>query len=210
MNPDVWLSFFLATSLILVIPGPTIILVVSQAASIGRSSVLPLVTGVLLGDLTAMSLSFLGLGVILSTSAFLFSLLKWIGAVYLFFLGIRLWIKKTEPAPTAPKLTGTESFPVTLLKQSYVVTALNPKSIAFFVAFLPHFIDPHAVAAPQMIILGSTFLLMAALNAAIYAFCAGHLGDHMRKSKMQRLFNRLGGSALIGASIFTAGMQRSS
>lgn len=91
-----------------------------------------------------------------------------------------------------------------LLRSSFIVTALNPKSIAFFVAFLPQFIDPVKPALPQLTLLGGTFLILATVNAALYAVFAGQLGEHMREKQVRKWFNRCGGSALIGAGIFTA------
>ena len=88
--------------------------------------------------------------------------------------------------------------PRSLLKRSFIVTALNPKSIAFFVAFLPQFIDPLKPAVPQLTLLGGTFLALATLNAALYALFAGRLGEHMRKENVRKWFHRCGGSALIG------------
>jgi threonine/homoserine/homoserine lactone efflux protein len=90
MSLEIYITYFFATTLILVIPGPTIILVVSQAVTHGRKSVVPLVVGVVFGDFTAMTLSLLGLGAIMSASATLFTLFKWIGALYLLYLGINL------------------------------------------------------------------------------------------------------------------------
>lgn len=204
---ELWLAYVLAAEIILVIPGPTILLVISQAVTHGRKSVIPLVAGVMCGDFTAMTLSLLGLGTILSASAFLFTLFKIIGAVYLVYLGLNMWRKKTlnhEPLPgTEPKSART------LFKSAYIVTALNPKGIAFFVAFLPQFVHTSHPVAPQLVILGGTFLVMAVINATLYAFFAGHLRDTLRNSTVHRWFNRLGGSALIGAGIITAGMQRS-
>ena len=95
MSLEIYIAFVIAAEIILVIPGPTIILVVSQAIAHGRKSVIPLVTGVLAGDFTAMTLSLLGLGAVLSASAALFVLLKWIGALYLIYLGVKLW--RTDP-----------------------------------------------------------------------------------------------------------------
>jgi len=89
------------------------------------------------------------------------------------------------------------------------VTALNPKSIAFFVAFLPQFIDPLKPVFFQLTLLGGTFLLLATINATLYAFFAGQLSEYMRKRNIRKLFNWCGGSALIGAGIFTATMKRS-
>ncbi len=207
MHVETFIPFVLATTLILVIPGPTIILVVSQAVTHGRRAVIPLVAGVLMGDFTAMTLSLLGLGALLSTSAALFSVFKWIGALYLLYLGVKLWRLNPQDIPTRQKATHPSAG--SLFTSSFIVTALNPKSIAFFVAFLPQFIHPAQPALAQFPLLGGTFLLLATLNAAVYALFAGQLREHMRKGKIRRWFNRCGGTALIGAGIFTAGMQRS-
>ena len=207
MSLEVWIPFALASTLILIIPGPTIILVISQTVAHGRRSVVPLVAGVFLGDFTAMTLSLLGLGAVLSASAALFNIFKWIGAIYLVYLGIKLW--RLDPKNNSIKYNAKNSSARSLLKSSFFVTALNPKSIAFFVAFLPQFIDPLKPAFFQLTLLGGTFLLLATINAALYAFFAGQLSEHMRKRNIRKLFNRCGGSALIGAGIFAAAMKRS-
>jgi threonine/homoserine/homoserine lactone efflux protein len=202
MSLDTWITFFIAAEIILVIPGPTILLVVSQAIAHGRMSVVPLVTGVLLGDFTAMTLSMLGLGAILAASATLFTILKWIGAGYLLYLGIRLW--RTSPEPIEAMQDGVQTSGRSLFSSAFIVTALNPKSIAFFVAFLPQFVNPAAPLRLQLVILGTTFLVMATINAALYAVFAGELRNTMRSPTVRRWFDRLGGSALIGAGVFTA------
>jgi len=206
MNMEIWIPFALASTLILIIPGPTIILVISQSVTHGRRSVVPLVAGVLLGDFTAMILSILGLGAVLSASAALFAIFKWIGALYLIYLGIKLW--KSNPENNSIQYNAKNTSARSLLKSSFIVTALNPKSIAFFVAFLPQFIDPLKPTLTQLTLLGGTFLLLATTNAALYALFAGQLSEHMRKGNIRKWFDRCGGSALIGAGIFTAGMQR--
>ena len=206
MSLEMWLAFVIAAEIILVIPGPTIILVVSQAIAHGRKSVIPLVAGVLGGDFTAMTLSLLGLGAVLSASATLFVILKWIGALYLIYLGVKLW--RTVPDGEAAAVAVREASAGSLFKDAYIVTALNPKSIAFFVAFLPQFINHQTATLPQFLILGATFLTMATLNAALYAIFAGHLRDTLRKAKVRKLFDRCGGSALIGAGVMTAAMER--
>ncbi len=200
-----WFAFLFAAGIILIIPGPTIILVISLALSHGRRSVIPLAAGVVCGDLTAMTFSLAGLGAILAASANLFIVFKWMGALYLIYLGIRLWRSKAAAWELA---TGNKRASAgALFRSSYIVTALNPKSIAFFVAFFPQFIRADASAAPQFLILGTTFLLLAAVNAALYAFFAGHLRDVISDSDRCRWLNRCGGGALIGAGIFTAGMR---
>ena len=207
MSMDLWVPFTLASALILVIPGPTIILVISQAVTHGRRSVIPLVAGVLLGDFTAMTLSLLGLGAILSTSAALFNIFKWIGAIYLIYLGVKLW--RLNPKKSSANARSQNTSQRSLLRSSFIVTALNPKSIAFFVAFLPQFIDPLKPVLLQLTLLGGTFLILATINAALYALFAGQLSEHLQKNNVRKWLDRCGGSALIGAGIFTAGMQRS-
>lgn len=206
MSLEIWIAYIIATTVILIIPGPTIILVISQAVTHGRKSVGPLVAGVVLGDFTAMTLSLLGLGAIMSASATLFALFKWIGATYLLYLGISLW--RANPDNNSVKNEKETSSSRTLLKSSFIVTALNPKGIAFFVAFLPQFISPQKPAFIQILILGGTFLLLALINAALYAFFGGQLRETIKKASVRRWFNRCGGTAMIAAGIFTAGIQR--
>lgn len=208
MSLEIWVAFIFAAGIVLVIPGPTLILVISQAITHGRRAVLPLVIGVTLGDFTAMTFSLLGLGAVMAASAALFSVLKWFGALYLIYLGVKLWRSNTQTSKIrfAPSGPSNQS----LFKDAFIVTALNPKSIAFFVAFLPQFISPRGETLSQFLILGATFLSLAALNAALYALFAGQLRESMQNAKMRCWFNRCGGSALIGAGIVTATLQRSS
>jgi threonine/homoserine/homoserine lactone efflux protein len=207
MSLEIWITYIFASMLILIIPGPTIILVISQAVTHGRKSVVPLVAGVVCGDFTAMTLSLLGLGAIMTASAALFTLFKWIGAIYLLYLGISLW--RANPDSSSIQYAKEDASPRSLFKSSFIVTALNPKSIAFFVAFLPQFISHHSPAFSQILILGGTFLFLALINAALYALFAGQLRETIKRAVVRKWLNRCGGTALIGAGIFTAGMQRS-
>jgi threonine/homoserine/homoserine lactone efflux protein len=205
---EIWAAFVLAAGIVLIIPGPTIILVISQSIAHGRKAVLPLSAGVVVGDFTAMTLSLLGLGAVLASSAALFSILKWIGAAYLIYLGVKLWCADPDTAEISlsqPSTPNSSHF-----NRAFIVTALNPKSIAFFVAFLPQFVRTQSHAFEQFVILGTTFLVLAGVNAMLYGFFAGRLRDAMLKAGVRRLFNRCGGSALVGAGLLTATMQRSS
>lgn len=202
MTAETWIAFTVAAMVVLIIPGPTIIFVVSQAVAHGRRAVIPLAVGVTLGDLTAMTFSLLGLGAVLTASAALFSTLKWLGAAYLVYLGVKLWRSKTTIADIQSEAAGTSSR--SLLKSAFIVTALNPKSISFFVAFLPQFVNPAHAALPQLIVLGGTFLLLGTLNASLYALFAGNLREILRSPRAHRRLHRCGGSALIGTGIFTA------
>lgn len=207
MSIDIWLTYLLATTLVLIVPGPTIILVISQAVRHGRKSVIPLTAGVVCGDFTAMSLSLLGLGAIMVTSAALFALFKWAGVVYLFYLGINLWREKPTSEPLQHSQLQTS--PAALFRSSFIVTALNPKGIAFFVAFLPQFVRTQDPAAPQLLLLGGTFLVLALLNAILYGFFASRLRELIQRKTIKKWLNRCSGTALIGAGLVTASMQRS-
>lgn len=206
MDIGVWLAFALASSLILIMPGPTIILVVSQAMVHGKKSVIPLAAGVVGGDFTALGLSLLGVGTLLSTSAALFGLCKWLGAIYLAYLGIRLWFTKEQTEQVAAG--DGHGSRLALFRSSFVVTALNPKSISFFVAFLPQFVDPGRQPNSQLLILGTTFLALAATNALLYGLFAGHLSHWLNRSGVRRWLARCGGTALIAAGVVTATVQR--
>ncbi|MGA3251474.1 MAG: LysE family translocator, partial [Paraburkholderia sp.] len=138
-----WLPFAIASAILVAIPGPTVLLVISYALGHGRRFALVTTAGVALGDLTSMTTSMLGLGVILAASAALFTALKWVGAAYLIYLGIKLW-RAPAQAPDAPDTAETRTSRI--FAHAFAVTALNPKSIIFFVAFVPQFIDPHIAA----------------------------------------------------------------
>jgi threonine/homoserine/homoserine lactone efflux protein len=169
MTIEAWLAFTAASAALLVIPGPTILLVVSYALGQGWRSALPMAVGVALGDFTAMTLSILGVGALLATSATVFTLLKWVGAAYLVWLGIKLW-QAGETLDGTPRTNAASA--LKMLGHAWVVTALNPKSITFFVAFLPQFLDPRADFWAQMLVVETTFLALAFANVLGYALVA--------------------------------------
>ena len=205
MALETWLTFLAAVSLLLVIPGPTILLVAAHALAGGRRTGWYTVPGVVLGDFTAMTLSMAGMGALLAVSATLFGVVKWCGAAYLLYLGVRMW--RAAPEQLEAQAGTATPPPRALFWQAYVVTALNPKGLVFFVAFLPLFMDAGAPLLPQMVILEATFLALALLNAAAYALLAGTLRHAVRRPGVARAFNRMGGTALIGAAVFTAAIE---
>jgi len=200
MSIETWLAFVAASAVLLVIPGPTILLVVSYALGQGRRVALPVAAGVALGDFTAMTLSMLGLGALLAASATLFTVLKWIGALYLIWLGIKLWRAGGTPLVGEARSTGSA---LRMLAHAWLVTALNPKSLTFFIAFLPQFLDPSRDFLTQMAVFEATFLALAAANAFGYALVAGRLRGAIGSSRLVAAINRIGGTLLIGAGIAT-------
>jgi len=203
MEIGTWLAFVAAAAVILAIPGPTILLVIGQSIGAGRRGAWPLVAGVAAGDLVAMTLSLAGLGALLAASAIAFTILKWAGAAYLVWLGIGLWRAQVPAEGAAPAALA----PWRAARAAFLVTALNPKSIAFFVAFVPLFLEPGSAFLPQAAILVATFVAMAAANAALYAVAAARLSGAVRRPAVRRWFNRGGGAMLIGAGAATAAMR---
>src|SRR4051812_41941691 len=165
MTFETWLAFTAASAILVLIPGPTVLLVVSYALGQGWRTALPMAIGVALGDFTAMTLSMLGVGALLAASATVFTALKWIGAAYLVWLGVKLW--RVGGALQAEPRTDAVSV-AKMLGHAWLVTALNPKGITFFVAFLPQFLSPRADFFGQMFVFEATFLTLAFANAFGY------------------------------------------
>jgi threonine/homoserine/homoserine lactone efflux protein len=200
MSIELWIAFVGASSVVLVIPGPTILTVISYSIAHGRRANVPLIGAVALGDSTALVFSTLGLGALLSTSAFWFTVVKSVGGAYLLLVGIKL----LRTGASSVRAT-TRSLPGSrwrLFAGAYMVTALNPKSIVFFVAFLPLFIDPSANSSSQLVLLAITFVIMAALNATLYAVFAASARRLLISPRAQRTFNITGGSLLSAAGIW--------
>ncbi|CAJ2376846.1 MAG: LysE family translocator [Gammaproteobacteria bacterium] len=213
MSAETWLLFAAAASLVLIIPGPTALLLLCRSLAHGRRSTPPLVAGVVAGDFTAMTCSLLGLGAVLAASAAWFALFKWAGAAYLVYLGVKFWrapwpLREEEmrAARAATQSAGGRAF----FREAFAVTALNPKSILFFIAFLPQFVQSESAAAalPQLLIMGATFLVLAALNAAMYSLCAAAIGAAVTRPSVQNTLRRTGGLTLAGAGLLAASLQR--
>ena len=207
MPLDLWLAFVAASTALLLIPGPTVLLVLSYALSKGRPVALASAAGVALGDLVAMTASLLGLGALVLASATLFTALKWVGAAYLVWLGIKL-LRSAPSEGLEAKTAGREVTALGVFTHAAVVTALNPKSIAFFIAFVPQFLKPELPLWPQFGILIGTFVGLAAVNALVYALLADRLRATIGRPRMITGLTRLGGATLIGMGVATAVLRR--
>lgn len=206
MTIELWLAFVAASAVLLVIPGPTILTVISYSmAHDGRAKV-PLVAAVALGDSTALVVSLLGLGALLAASALWFTVVKCVGGLYLLYLGIRLLRAGVSlsdlPSPVAPGSHWR------LFANTYFVTALNPKGIVFFVAFLPQFINATESVTQQLWILGVTFVTLATINATLYAMFAGSASRLLRSPGARRRFHLAGGFLLCVAGVWALVAER--
>jgi threonine/homoserine/homoserine lactone efflux protein len=205
MSIETWLAFVTASAVLLAIPGPTVLLVIGYALSAGRRVALTTAAGVATGDFIAMTASLAGLGALVAASAAAFTVLKWIGAAYLLWLGIRMI--RGAGAAAAPEFARPDPVPG-VFRHAATVTALNPKSIAFFIAFVPQFVDPARPLPPQFAILVATFVTLAALNVLAYALAADRLRTRIARPSAQAWLARAGGSMLIAMAALTATLRR--
>ena len=195
--PDlqIWIAFVIAAEALLILPGPTDMVVVSYALTQGKRSAWASVPGVTLGDATALILSMLGLGAVLMTSADLFNIVKIAGALYLVYLGIKTW---RAPVPetlddNAPLLHGRWRN----MMHTYVATALNPGGIVFYVAFFPQFLSADKPLLSQVAVFGATFIAMGTLNSILYATLALQVRRVVTSYRARRNMNRASGGFQI-------------
>ena len=189
----VLLAFSAASLALLVIPGPTIIMVVAQALAHGRRVALASVAGVALGDLLAASLSLVGVGTILAASATAFTVVKLVGAVYLVYVGVQILRKARQLASMGVQDTSLRA----LMRRDFTIAISNPKAIAVFTAFFPQFVDPTMPAWNQLAQMGAAFLVMEVGAVALYVLAGVFLGRLIRSQRVFVHLNRLVGAALI-------------
>jgi threonine/homoserine/homoserine lactone efflux protein len=207
MDLSLWMTFVGATLLLLIIPGPTVVLVLTYALTQGRRVAVTSAAGVVLGDFIAMTASLVGLGALVLASSTLFVALKWVGAAYLVWMGIGM-IRSAGSAKAiqiddAPQLSAGAVF-----RNAAVVTALNPKGIVFFIAFVPQFIRTDAALAPQFAILIATFVSLATINVLVYALLADRLRATIRRPSVLAWMTRIGGGVLIAMGVLTATLRK--
>lgn len=209
MTLHTWLAFIGASIIILLIPGPTILLVIGDSLANRGRSAWSTVAGVAAGDTTAMAVSLAGAGALLAASATAFTVLKLIGGSYLVYLGIKSILsarRLRDDAPEAAIPVQQKSAGRRFLS-AWTVTALNPKSIVFFVAFVPQFMSADQTFLSQSAILLPTFVILAAANASMYALAAKLLAKRLTSVAAQRRFGYTGGAVMVGAGTLTLGMQ---
>ncbi|PHQ83110.1 MAG: lysine transporter LysE [Thalassobium sp.] len=207
MDIQVWVAFVAASVVLLMIPGPTIVLVLTYALTQGRRVAVASAAGVATGDLIAMTASLLGLGAVVLASATLFTALKWVGAAYLVWMGVGMI--RAAGGQTLGRLADVPDLtPRRVFGNAMIVTALNPKSIVFFIAFVPQFLVVDRPLAPQFAVLIATFVTLAAVNALTYALLADGMRATIRRSAVLAWMTRAGGGVLIAMGLLTATLRK--
>ncbi len=197
---DNLLAFTVAALVLIVIPGPAVLFSVGRTLSLGRTGGLLSVLGVSLALIPIVGLVALGVGAVVAQSAALFTTLKIVGALYLMFLGVQAIRHRKDAAAAAAQPETVARSPFRQLLEGFVVGVSNPKTIAFFVAVLPQFIDVDAGApAVQMMVLGLVFAVLALISDSAWVLAAAAARTWFAKSptRIERL-TATGGGMMIG------------
>jgi threonine/homoserine/homoserine lactone efflux protein len=192
--------FVVAALVLLVIPGPSVLYIVARSIEGGRTAGLVSVLGVQTGALVHIAFAAVGLSAILASSAVAFSVVKWLGAAYLVWLGLRSIFGRDEEGGDV----AVEPAPLSrVFSQGVIVNTLNPKTALFFLAFLPQFVDPARGAAwTQILLLGATFVILALCSDGLYALLSGTAGGWLRRRMKGASFRR--GQRFVSGGILIA------
>jgi len=201
--------FLLAALGLLLIPGPSVLFVITRSMTQGKRAALASVLGIEVATLIHVGAAALGLSALLLTSALAFSVVKYLGAGYLIVMGVRTLLARENhqqiEAP-APK-SGSQVF-----RQGLLVNLLNPKTALFFYAFLPQFVDPaRGAAAEQILLLGGMFVILATCTDGLYALLASTVGQWVSKStRFRRVQRYVTGSVyiLLGVAVAVTGSEK--
>lgn len=200
MTWETYISFVVIDILMSLSPGATVLFVVSQSAWRGPKAGMAAALGVSVATLTFYALTAIGLIGIIAASNLLFSTMKYIAAAYLIWLGIQAIYQSTSKQKEIADIPTTKNAFI----DGLIVEIANPKTLIFFLALLPPFLNPSAPLLPQLLILGTTTLIIEFFVLAGYAYAAGTLRKKIAQPNIQRWFNRMVGGILISLGALTA------
>jgi threonine/homoserine/homoserine lactone efflux protein len=204
MAPALYAAFVLAVVTLMLIPGPNVALIVANSIARGPRAGLATVAGTSAAMVPQLALTGLGMSALLAGLAEAFFYLRWLGVAYLIFLAYRSW---TAPADDLAAAPASRQPTRALFLRGFFVSLSNPKTLLFFAAFFPQFLDPKAPLGPQIWLLSASFLALAVLVDSFWALAAARVGGALRIGG--RLRNRLTGGFLFGAGLGLALVRRS-
>lgn len=196
---------FVGASLVLALtPGPAVVYILARTIAQGRACGLASVLGVALGNLGNALGAALGLAALFAVSSAAFTVVKWAGAAYLIYLGVRMW-RAAPPAASGGMPQVTAKPLARVFRDGFVVALLNPKTTLFFAAFLPQFIDAQVNPLTQTLALGCVFVAIAACTDLIYVGAASVVAPRLGRAARHAVWgNRLAGTSFIGLGVLTA------
>ena len=201
MTWELYLAFGIATAILIIMPGPVVSLVIANALTHGPRKGLVTVAGAQAAIAVQLVVVALGLTSLIAVMAQWFEWLRWIGAAYLIWLGIQKW--RAQPLLPEERPSG-DGHGKAIFFQGFLVALTNPKSLFFFAAFFPQFMNPAAPVTPQLALLCPTFLVVACIFDGSYALVAGNARRWLRDRRHILIGDRITGSFLIGAGAWLA------
>jgi homoserine/homoserine lactone efflux protein len=209
MNWTVWWLFVPVETVLCLTPGPAVLLVLATALRRGPRASIGSTLGILSANTIYFALSATGLGALLLASYRIFFLIKWVGAAYLIYLGVKALLSKSGAFgnPETPSQSSRSS--PRLFMDGLLLQLSNPKAIVFFAALLPQFIDPKGDLVLQVLVLGITSVVIESVVLLCYGLAAGRASAVAREPRYARWTNRVSGVLLIGAGSGLAALRRS-
>lgn len=208
MSLQTWWLFIMMTFVLSATPGPNMLLVMSSSARFGFRAAVASMAGCMTALLAMMTISAAGVGGLLQAFPSVFDALRWAGAAYLVYLGIKSWRAPVhDPETDAPRAVVPSPKTSALFRQGFLVASSNPKAILFAAAFLPQFIHPQAAKAPQFVILLATFAVIEIGWYVVYAGSGQRLAIYLRRTAVLKAFNRLSGGVFIGFATVMASVR---
>lgn len=206
MELAVWLSYVAMISALIAFPGPSSLLVTMHGYQYGFKRSNYTIIANLFGSLVLMVLSALGLGILISTSEALFSLVKYLGAAYLIYIGVKTWRRST--AITSNESTGNHNGQSnsSLIRQGFFTGVSNPKDLVFFAALFPVFINAEQPIVGQLLVLMSTWLVIDYLLKILYSLMGKRINKQFSSNAFVTVFNRITGGIFITAGVAVAGL----
>jgi threonine/homoserine/homoserine lactone efflux protein len=196
----IWL-FIIATTTLLIIPGPAVLYIMARSIDQGKKAGLVSVLGVSLGGAVHVLAGAIGVSAILMTSATAFNIVKYLGAAYLIYLGCKT-LFSTADLTASEKQSGTRKTACKIFCESALVEIMNPKTALFFLAFFPQFISPSAGSVTvQFVLLGTIFVILALISDGLYAILAASIMKRIQVSS--RMQNRITGYLYLALGIFS-------
>ena len=201
MNLELYLAFLLATAVMIVIPGPSVMLTVAHGMAFGAQRALVTLIGIVCGISVQLAITLIGMTSFMIFMAEWFEVLRWAGVAYLIYLGIQQW----RADPVAEDLAASPRASVgSRFSQGLVITIMNPKSMVFLAAFFPQFLDPALPLAVQLPVMSVSFVAIAFVFTGLWLIPAGRVGRWFRGTHRIRLRNRITGSLILGAGLSLA------
>ncbi|HEV2271746.1 MAG TPA: LysE family translocator [Steroidobacteraceae bacterium] len=213
MNLHLFAAFCLAVAILVVLPGPIVTLVIANSLRHGRQVGLATVAGASIGNAILLAATAVGLVTFFALLSEVFEIIRWAGAAYLIWLGIKAWRTHEGTQETTAAAGSVRSAPRptrTVVLQGFLIAITNPKAILFYIAFLPQFLDPHLPVGPQLFLMSATMIVMALISDSGYALLAARARGWFTTPGRRRLQSRISGTLLIGVGCGLLAVRRGS